>query len=282
MIDEYDLLTKEDVTTWKFREKESLLELDHLEGWFRELVKGTRKGKRRTEKIHSTMEQGVKEIQQLDDRISASKDKEREFLRIEPSLQEVFREIDAGHLPPRSESVVPTSSERRTTVPWVLPRSSFTLNEQDVVTKVKALREERSLIKNEITMKMQGIRFLCTKAIDQDIAIPKKIKEFIVKETQPKGEKPKAKFVVHDPQNFTSFTFLGKPYFARLRQGGAIKILYRAYKSGHPDVSGKAIVRELGFPDSDLRDTFRHTKNKELWGTLIVAGEEKGFYRLNI
>ncbi len=278
MIDEYDLLTKEDVTTWKFREKESHLELDQVEGLYRELVKGTRKGKRRTEKIHSTMEQSVKEIQQLDDQISANKDKERELLRIEPSLQKVFRESDAGHLPPRSESVVPTSSERRTTVPWVLPRSSFTLNEQDVITKVKALREERSLIKNQRAISLQGIRFLCTKAIDQGIAIPKEVQKFIDRETLPTGEKPEAKFVVHDQEGFTSFTFLGQPYFVTPRQGEVIKILFMARR----DVPAKAILRTLGTPNSSLRDTFRGTKAQELWGTLIVQGEKEGFYRLNI
>lgn len=277
-MDEYDLLTKEDVTTWKFREKESLLELDQVEGLYRELVKGTRKGKRRTEKIHSTMEQSVKEIQQLDDQISANKDKERELLRIEPSLQEVFRAIDAGQLPPRSESVVPTRSELRTTVPWVLPRSSFTLNEQDVLTKVKELRDERSLINNERTMKMQGIRFLCTKAIVQGLAIPKEIKEFIDKETLPTGEKPEAKFVVHDQEGFTSFTFLGQPYLVTPRQGEVIKILFMARR----DVPAKAILKTLDTPSSSLRDTFRHTKAEELWGTLIVEGEKKGFCRLNI
>ena len=278
MIGEYDLLTTEDVTTWKFKEEESLLELDQLEGWFRELVKGTRKGKRRAEKIHSTMERGVIEIQQLDDQISSNKDKERGLLRIVPSLQEVFCAIDAGHLPPRSESAVPTPSELRTTAPWVLLRSSFDLNEQDVVIKIKELREERSLIENEKTMKMQGIKFLCTQAIQQGIVIPKEIQEFVGKETLPTDEEPKAKFVVHDPESFTSFTFFGEPYLVTPRQGEVIKILFRAQR----DVSAKAILDTLDTPRSSLRDTFRHTKAEELWGTLIVEGEKKGFYRLNI
>ena len=104
------------------------------------------------------------------------------------------------------------------------------------------------------------------------------IKEAVIENQKPDLEE----FKVHDEENFTSFTFHGKRYFVTPRQGKVIKILYQACESGSPDVSTWNILVKLVSTDSQLRDTFRHTKAEDLWGKLIVPGEKKGFYRLNI
>ena len=95
---------------------------------------------------------------------------------------------------------------------------------------------------------------------------------------------PDAVFEIHDEESYTSFTFRGKSHLVTPRQGRAIKILHQAHekKPSYPDVSGKALAERLGPGTSSLRDTFRHTKAGKLWGTLIVQGKKKGFYRLNI
>jgi len=91
-------------------------------------------------------------------------------------------------------------------------------------------------------------------------------------------------FVVLDEENYTKFTFREELHLVTPRQGEAIKILHQAYKTSpsFPDASGVDTVKQLGPGTSSLRDTFRRTQAEKLWGTLIVQGEKKGFYRLNI
>jgi len=79
-------------------------------------------------------------------------------------------------------------------------------------------------------------------------------------------EKPE--FVLHDPENFTSFTFDGKEYRVGPRQGKAIKLLHEEGKKGSPDVSLERILEVMGRPKSSkVKDSFRRTG---LWNTLLV------------
>ncbi len=103
------------------------------------------------------------------------------------------------------------------------------------------------------------------------------IKEAVLENQEPDLEE----FEVHDNENFTSFTFRGKQYFVTHRQGEVIKILYKAHQSGNPWVSGEKILKELR-SGKELRNTFRHTKAEDLWGTLIVKAEKKDSFRLDI
>lgn len=289
MSNEEHLLTEDMVKLWKLKIEHSSATPQALQSFTGNLLKGIRKPDRRKAKIQTCMQGVIEEVQKNDGEIRENEDREVDFLRLEPDLRKIFRAIDVGESPPKATYISvsepdyirgfgPVGSRIES---WVLPTEAFTPEEQVIITKIKELRDVRSELQVNRKLKVQILKALCVKTIDEGVSLPKEVKEFVEKETL--GKKPEAVFEVHSP-DYTSFTFQGKSYMVTPRQGAAIKILHEAYvkNPSHPCVSGKTITKQLGEETSELRNTFRHTKAEKLWGTLIIQREKKGFYRLNI
>ena len=58
-----------------------------------------------------------------------------------------------------------------------------------------------------------------------------------------------------------------------------VAFLDKNAKRGTPEVSQHTILAEIESDAERLRDLFR---DSPLWGTLIVPGERRGHYKLNI
>ncbi len=80
-------------------------------------------------------------------------------------------------------------------------------------------------------------------------------------------------------KDFRSVTWKGESFTFTSRQAQVIEMLYNAFKTKTPCVGKDRILEDLDSPSSRLRDTF---KNSPAWKTLIIAGERRGTYRLNI
>ncbi len=289
MSNEDHLLTEDTVKLWKLNIEHSPVPPQSLQSFTGNLLKGIRKPERRKAKIQTCMQEIMEEVQKYNEEIRENEDREFAILRLEPDLRKVFQTIDLGKSPPKAKfipvsepdyipGVGPVGSRIES---WVLPTEAFTPNEQVSLTKIREFRDARCKLHVDRNVKVQILKALCVKAIDEGVSLPKEVKEFVEMETL--GKKPEDVFEVHNP-DYTSFTFHGKLWFVTQRQGLAIKILHKAYKNNpsRPDVNGKVITEQLGARSSDFRDTFRRTKAEELWSTLIIPGEKTGFYRLNI
>jgi hypothetical protein len=79
--------------------------------------------------------------------------------------------------------------------------------------------------------------------------------------------------------NFRYIRWQGYSFTLSNRQADVVRILYRSYENGIPEVPDKDICKELGTSESRLRDTFRKSK---VWGTLIVKGTKPGMRRLTL
>jgi len=289
MSNEDHLLTEDRVKLWKLKIEHSPVTPQSLQSFTGNLLKGIRKPERRKAKIQTCMQEVMGEVQKNNEEIRENEYREVAFLRLELDLRKIFQAIDVGESPPKAKFIPvsepdyisglgPVGSRIES---WVLPTKAFTPDEQVILTKIRELRDARCELHENRKVKVQILKALCVKAIDEGVSLPKEVKEFVEKETL--GKKPEAVLEVHNP-DYTSFTFHGKPWLVSRRQGLAIEILHKAYKNNpsRPDVNGKVITERLGAVSSDLRDTFRRTRAQELWGTLIIPGEKKGFYRLNI
>src|SRR5690242_15312261 len=79
--------------------------------------------------------------------------------------------------------------------------------------------------------------------------------------------------------DYRSIEFKGKQYVLTLGQAQVVQMLDESRKSGTPCLGQDYILEKLETPASRLRDTF---KTSPLWRTLIVRGEKRGTYRLNL
>ena|SRR2546425_3441635 len=77
--------------------------------------------------------------------------------------------------------------------------------------------------------------------------------------------------------DFRDIEWQGRSFFLSPRQADVVRLLYRAYEHGTPQLSDSFICKELHTPSSRLRDTFRKSK---AWGTLIVNGSRPGMLNL--
>ena len=59
----------------------------------------------------------------------------------------------------------------------------------------------------------------------------------------------------------------------------AVQLLHEQYLNGTPEVGKDYILEELGTPSKRLRDIFQCCPR---WKELIVPGEKRGTYRLNL
>ncbi|MDA2931172.1 hypothetical protein MYX84_14715 [Acidobacteria bacterium AH-259-O06] len=144
---------------------------------------------------------------------------------------------------------------------WKLPRQDMTKKEELVQKAARELSLDSFIKLRAIEKAKERLSLIESKAVIDGVTLPE------------------VEFAVHDEEDFTSFTFRGKEYVVGVRQGKAIKLLYEAHQSGHPDVPIEKIKKEMGLPStSDLRDSFRKAG---LWNTLIDS-KKRGTRRLNI
>jgi hypothetical protein len=78
--------------------------------------------------------------------------------------------------------------------------------------------------------------------------------------------------------DFRDIKWQGQSFGLTPRQAEVVRLLYRAYENGTPQLSDKFICAALHTSESRLRDTFRKSK---VWGTLIIPGNRPGTRRLN-
>ena len=78
-------------------------------------------------------------------------------------------------------------------------------------------------------------------------------------------------------EDYSSIVYKGVPYLPTEKQAEIIKLLDLARLGGHPVVSRKKILAQLG--GESIRDSFR-SRHPELRGNLIQ--KVKGGFRLNI
>lgn len=92
------------------------------------------------------------------------------------------------------------------------------------------------------------------------------------------GLRPPAPKDFNHSEDYRSVAFHGGTYTLTSRQAQVVQLLHEAQQRGQA-LSQDYILEKLETPASRLRDTF---KESGLWGTLIVRGEKRGMYRLNV
>ena len=81
-------------------------------------------------------------------------------------------------------------------------------------------------------------------------------------------------------ESYRCISFMGTPQTLNPCQSKAIRRMHEAYVAGIPYLHQKQILEAAGQPPtSRLRDCFTNTG---LWKTLIVEGDKKGTFRLNL
>jgi hypothetical protein len=79
--------------------------------------------------------------------------------------------------------------------------------------------------------------------------------------------------------DYRSIRFNGVPHALTRNQGTIIKILHEAFQRGTPSVGTFALLAAVESESSRVKDFFRRSP---LWRTLVVSGERRGTYRLNL
>jgi hypothetical protein len=82
----------------------------------------------------------------------------------------------------------------------------------------------------------------------------------------------------HSP-DYRSITFAGENCTLTRNQSLVVETLHEAYLKGLPEVGKDLLLQKVESTNVRLRDTF---KNSPLWRRLIVRGEKRGTYRLNL
>ena len=82
----------------------------------------------------------------------------------------------------------------------------------------------------------------------------------------------------HSP-DYRSIRFKGTDYTLTLNQATMIKMLHEAFQQGTPHVGKLRLLAAVGAETSRVQDSF---KVSPLWQTLVVSGERRGTYRLNL
>jgi hypothetical protein len=82
----------------------------------------------------------------------------------------------------------------------------------------------------------------------------------------------------HSP-DFRSVFYKGVKYSFTPAQAACVKILCEQYRNNTPEVSSDYILAEIDCCSQKLSDLF---KKSHAWGQLIIPGNTRGTYRLNI
>lgn len=81
----------------------------------------------------------------------------------------------------------------------------------------------------------------------------------------------------HSP-DFRSIFWAGRRFTFSHTQAAIVEILFNAWANGSQDVGQAYLLEEAGSePSGKIQDLFRESP---AWGTLIVAGENRGTWRL--
>ena len=91
------------------------------------------------------------------------------------------------------------------------------------------------------------------------------------------AENPATDFAHSD--DYRSIRWNNAPHQLTTQQAQIVQMLHGAHKDGLPALSQDYMLERLGVPNSRLRDSFKRSR---LWNTLIVRGQKKGTYRLNL
>jgi hypothetical protein len=79
--------------------------------------------------------------------------------------------------------------------------------------------------------------------------------------------------------DYRSINFNGQRYELTQKQATIIQILHKALAEGTPSIGKAQLLEETQAETARMPDLF---KNSPLWKTLIVGGERRGTYRLNL
>jgi hypothetical protein len=79
--------------------------------------------------------------------------------------------------------------------------------------------------------------------------------------------------------DYRCICFRGTPYSLTHNQAIIVKILHEACPRRFPEVAKRKLLEGIQSETSRVRDSF---KGSPLWGTLVMGGSKKGFYRLNL
>ena len=90
------------------------------------------------------------------------------------------------------------------------------------------------------------------------------------------GKADGARQHTHSP-DFRSVLWNGNLHSFTDRQAAVVKSLWEAWQLGTPEMSQASLLEINESTAERLRDLFR---SSSAWGTMIVAGERKGAYRL--
>lgn len=77
--------------------------------------------------------------------------------------------------------------------------------------------------------------------------------------------------------DFRCVSWFGRMYYFTPDQAACVRVLWRDWENGTPEVGQDAIKEKAGFRSKRLVDFF---KDNEAWGTIIVGGTTKGTFRL--
>ena len=90
-------------------------------------------------------------------------------------------------------------------------------------------------------------------------------------------DSPQEEFTASD--GYHTVTFRGQSYTLTDSQAAVVGVLDKNAKRGTPDVNQHTVLAEIESDAERLRDLFRESP---LWGMLIIQGERRGHYKLNI
>jgi len=96
-------------------------------------------------------------------------------------------------------------------------------------------------------------------------------------EGAPEPAEPACRFTHSD--DYRSINFNGVKYTLTYNQATIIKILHDAFQRGTPCIGGAQLLAAVESETSRVQDSF---KGSPLWQTLVVSGECRGTYRLNL
>ncbi len=82
----------------------------------------------------------------------------------------------------------------------------------------------------------------------------------------------------HSP-DFRSIYYKSSKYSLTTAQASCVQILYEQWKNKTPEISAEYILTTIGYYSQRLSDLF---KKHSAWGKLIISGNTRGTYRLNI
>jgi hypothetical protein len=105
------------------------------------------------------------------------------------------------------------------------------------------------------------------------VVLPRSIR-CVVAEAEPR--RPQTNQTAHSP-DFRSVNYHGHLFRFSATQAPVVKMLWEAHGNGAPDVGQQLLLEEAGSTCNRLLDLF---KRSPAWGSLIVAGEERGTFRL--